>query len=600
MTVTYMTAPQNKLTLGATELTNELLSAKITRLENGFDSATIVLHSTSYYPTTVTQGTVVQIEVKDGSDTSYTSLFVGIARFVVADISDSNRLTISCLGIGSGLNEMLVAAEYGAQASNGLDTIAEILTDSTYGIIPKYVEKILSTATDSNYAFDTTKVETIAGTIPYISFPYKPADKCLNDLCDLVTALGDGSTAGPHWITTYAAGTNYLRVKLVSGTQTGWTKYYGNSQANATLTYGVDYTSINLEKMAAEANYIVYYGAWRRPSSGDTWTQATTSWSATAGALATDTDEKIVGTVAVKAKDTTNPTGEIQVKYPSSDAGWDFSKFTEFNTPNLNFYTFYDLTHDTHLIVKLCKDGTDFYQATVTKEDGSAQEYLIPPNQQWQHYTIPVGPYFNSQNNLMTWTAHGSIAGWSEINYIEFYVADAELYDSVNDRYFFLIDGLHFGGAAVCRVAALSDYTGVIVRQRLIVDDVGKDDSLVATDDSGLMAQMAYSELLRGRSEATVGTVETPMIKDLLPGQWLYIQSADYRVTKIIHTIDTTGYHSLLYVTSDVLNSRARLRYEDVNKQFASIRPEWQDRQASNIKAANVDFRVAPLIKTYT
>jgi len=597
-----MRQPQNKLTLGATALTNTLISAKVTRLENGWDSATIVLPNTSYYPSTVTEGTTVSLEVKDLSDANYTALFVGTVRFVIANIATDNTLTLSCRGIGAGLAEMQVATEYGSQSINPtLDTITEIIKD----IIPNYVQKIFGGA-NSNYAFDTSKVETISDSIPYIGFPYKPADKCLNDLCDLITAYKAG-TAGPHWITTYASGTNYLRLKLVDGTQVGWTKYYGDSQANATLTYGVDYTQINLEKMGSEANYIVYYGAWRRPSNGDSWTEGSSAtWGNTQGSVGDNSTIHIVGASSIVGFTLANPSGPIQIKYPSSSAAaWDFSGFTDFNTPNLNFYVYYDLTHDTHLVIKLCTDANNYYTIAEKQGDGTVNQYLIPSNQQWQHYSIPVGPYFNvQQNQAIQWvpTTTGSL-NWNNINYIEFYIADAEMANAnPPTRYLFCIDGLHFGDADICRVAALSSYAGIITKQRLITDDIGKDDSLKQADDTGLMGKMCYAEFLRLRTASTAGTVETPMIKDLLPGQWLNIQSTDYRTTKIVQSINPPpiGYKSITEVTDDVINGRARPRYEDQNKLYAAIRPEWQDRAASNLKAGKVDWRVARLVKTYS
>jgi hypothetical protein len=134
---------------------------------------------------------------------------------------------------------------------------------------------------------------------------------------------------------------------------------------------------------------------------------------------------------------------------------------------------------------------------------------------------------------------------------------------------------------------------------QLITDDVGKDDSLKASDTTGLRAQLAYSALLRLQKPSTVGTVETPMIKDALPGQLFSIQGTDYRVTKIIQSISKDGYQSQPSLTDDVTNGRARVRYEDINKIYAAIRPEWQDTQSSSIKAGTVDWRIARLIKDY-
>lgn len=586
--VSYMHIPRNKLTLGSTELTNVLVSAKVTRVENGFDSATIVLPDTSYYPGTVTQGTTVELEVKDDAITSYTTIFVGVVRFVVADTAEKRTLTLSCLGAGYGLGEMVCADEYGSQSKHSThDTITKIVSWAT-GIIDQYVNKILESATASNYNYDyTTSIDNIADTIPYIVFPYKPVDKCLNDLCDLITAYKAGS-AGPHWIVTTDS---VLHLKLIDQSHTGWTKYYGNSAANATLTYGVDYEFINLEKTAAEANYIIYYGNWRKPSNGDAWTDGGASgWGADTGFNTTMSDtatNKVVDTDCVKALHT-NPDVDLACVYPASmDAAWDFSIFTDFNTPNLNFYiASNNVAASPPVTVALKTDNANYYTYDLSP-------ILLAANTPY-HVSLPIGPYYNKQQtNTTYWTPQGN-PDWSNINYIQFYwVGPADFNHAL------YIDGLHFGGANICRVARLSDYTGIKVKQRVIVDDVGKDDSLIDADDSGLMAKLAYSELLRLNSASVLGQVQTPMIADFLPGQWIYVQGTDYRVTKLIHTIGSDGYKTALHFTSDTTNSRPRARYEDLNKQFASIRPEWQDRQASTMKAGSVDWRITRLYCDY-
>jgi hypothetical protein len=208
----------------------------------------------------------------------------------------------------------------------------------------------------------------------------------------------------------------------------------------------------------------------------------------------------------------------------------------------------------------------------------------------WYHISLPVGYHYKVPGQEM-WTDNGG-ADWSDIQYILFSGSHAQ-------NEYIHVDGLHFGDANVCRVAydsGISPYN-----MKLIVDNIGKDDSLVAADDTGTMAQLAYAELLRSKTTAAVGTIETDMIKDALPGQWFYFNSTDYRSTKIEHLLEPApiGFRSKIYLTSDVTNGIARRRYEDLNKQYAAIRPEWQDRQASNIKAGSVDWRITRLTKDY-
>lgn len=593
MTITYMAMPVNKLTLGATALENTLFDARVIRNENGYDTATITLPDTTYYPSTVTKETTVLLEVKDETDETYTTLFVGIVKFLNATVGKDRKLVLSCVGVGAGLSEMLVAAEYGSQSTNKLTTLQEILTDSSNGIVPNFVNKILGGAS-SNYDYYYSTVDDLTGDIPYILFPYKPADKCLTDLCDLLTALGDGSTAGPHWIVTYdaATGHNYLRLKKIDTSQTGWTKYYGNSQANATLTAGTDYTAINLEPMAAEANHVVYYGIWRRPSNGTAWTTGTneaaaSDWATNEHATATFSNTyTIVDTTSLKIH---QDSGAMTAQYPSSPASWNFAVFAATEKPTLKFYV-YNPARGL---------GFAFYVRLIDADGHSMLANLtsdINADDEWFHFEFPIGTYYKQIDtpNKWGWKNVGGTFDWSNISHLQF--EENNVVTGTQDWY---IAGVQFGGANVCREAALANYTGKIVRSRIITDDVGKDDSLTADDDSGLLAQLAYSELLRLQSEPTVGTLETGMIKDILPGQWLYIQNTDYRVTQITHTINSSGYRTKLNFTDDVLNHHSRMRYDDINKVFSSIRTDMQDRQAASIKAGKIDINVARLTKTY-
>jgi hypothetical protein len=587
--VTYMAIPKNKLTLGATEFEDTILSARVTRVENGFDTATITLPDTSYYPSIVTESTPVKLEVKETGG-AYTTLLKGIVRFPIADISNEKTLILSCLGSGYGLGEMLVATEYGSQSKNPtLDTITEIITEATVGLLTPFVNNILGSGTPSGFSY-TASIENINDIIPYINFPYKPALNSLNDLCDLATAAKLGA-AGPIWIVTTD---DVLRLKTIGTDDADWHKYYGganNVAGQATLTYGEDYTSINMEKMAPEANYILYYGAWRRPSNGDRWTEpqnnteAAAMWdSGWASVLTRDAGAATHQINNCSLRATSAGAGQpINAFYPhDQNAAWNFDSFTNFNIPYLNFYIY---RHNADIIsVSLHENATHYFYYIFTAS--------APAQDTWFHIKVPIGQYYKVADPNFTWQLALDPV-WSNINYVQIMTTDS----LAND--YFCVDGLYFGDAVVCRAAWNSDLPGGVCKMRLITDNVGKDDSLLASDDSGLMAQYAYSELLRAQKTVMNGSVVTPMIKDALPGQYFNVQGADYRATKIIHTIDSQGYLSNISITDDLTNSRPRARYEDQNKVWASIRPEWQDRQASNIKAGNVDWRIERLVKDY-
>ena len=590
-----LTKPKHKLTLGAVnEYECEILrDARVTRRENGFDIATIVIDNESMiYPYIVTAETAVQLEVtNEGASYPTNPMFKGVCRFPIANIDkDKNAVALSCLGAGYGHGEMLVAQEYGAQSANpALDTISEILTDATHGIIPRYVNRILEAgaAGDSGFNYDVTDVDAINDVIRYIEFPYKPADKSINDLIDLISALKAGS-AGAHWIVTTD---DHFRLKLLTSSQAGeWDKYYGASQANATLVYGEDYEDYNLEVQKAEGNYIIYYGLWRRPGNGDAWTNSTTDgWGFEDITLSVNTDHKIVGTGSLKLQEDTHDASN-EIHYPSGkNAGWDFTLFdSQRYVPTINFYV--EKHQDVEsLIFRLCTSDAAYIQ---TINFGTSGTY-IKTNDKFYHFSIPIGEYWDTvTRESIGWNEIVGAFDWNNINFLQFLY-----YDAIGDCIY--IDGLHFGNVPLCRVAWNGNLPGNTAKMRLIVDDIGKDDSLIATDDSGTMAQLAYAELLRQQKETLNLQVKTNMLHEALPGQWFYVNSIDMRATQLIQEIHGDDYTTTLNLTDDVTNGRARLRYEDLNKQYANLRPEFQDRQATNIKAGSIDWRISRLVKNY-
>ncbi len=587
--------PSVKLTIGGVDYTDvNGISTTVTRVENGFDTATIVIAdpNNDFYPT-VTYGSTVAVATKDYWETAYTTVFNGAARF---PIIEDKKVTLKCDGAGYGLGENVCVNEYGTQSLNpALDTITEILTDATHGVIPLYANKFLGSATDTNFAYTTAGVDAINDVIPYTISAYKPVNKYLNDLCDIVTALKAG-TAGPHWIVDTASD---LHVKLVNGTQATWTKYYLDSQANSTFEPDDYIAPPQLEVMNPDANVIIYYGTWRRPSSGDAWTENNHAvWSEEGGGtLSDDNTNHIVNTYSLRC--TVDVGGAPMLwAYPlAKDAAWDFNSFTDFNTPNLNFYMF---THSGGgafggITVNLHTDGANY----VTK-------LLAETTDTWVHYALPIGPYYrNTVAGGTSWTVGGGAIDWSDIDYIQFIGLTPPAGS------YMCVDGLHFGDAAVCRVATDSTMMAAgKVKTKVLTDSVGKDDSLLDTDDSGLMAKMAYAELLRQSKTAITGAFTVSLRKDLLPGQWVHLHARkkldgtfgvnkDFRVTKLVHYFELPTPMTVVTVTDDVTNSTVRPAYESYNAQSALMRPEFQDKQASSIKLGELDIRITRLTKDY-
>jgi hypothetical protein len=588
--------PQCRLTIAGTVYDDEnLVSASVERRENGWDTATVTLeNSADLYPTPASPDATILIQVKEASASAYDTIFNGVIRFPVKNFGTSKALMLKCLGAGYPLGEMLVEAEYGTQGMYTLDNIQDILADATHGIIPKYVNKYLGSSLDSGYAIDATKVEDCTDVIPYYLAPYKPANKVIDDLCDLVTAYKAGG-AGPHWIVDTSSN---LRLKLIGTNQTGWTKYVDgatNTAGQATLT-DTDFIEGSIEPQGKEANVIIYYGQWRRPSSGDAWTENTAAlWGHTAVDVEVTADNtvKLVGEYSIRAEQISSGGGYFW--YPlAKTAAWDFtSSFNAFNIPTLNFYARRSSNNFGDIAVTFYTDAANYFNYSLLSK--------LTSKDIWYHFSMPIGGYANqTETNDYAWEIFGA-PDWTSINWIEFG------FSNNNANEYIYIDGLHFGGAAVCRVArektpgaeggTLGQSTNKI-KMRLITDDQGKDDSLVYNDDSGLMGQLSYAELLRLQTQPTIQTFATRMAPSALPGQLINI-AADYRTTKLTHLItkaSDNGYATKWDVTTDVLNTRARPRYEDQNRLYGMIRPEWQDRQASSLKAGNVDIRITRLV----
>lgn len=615
----YMHMPYLKITLGSTVFINEKdLDAQVTRIENGFDTATIILNDAfSYlYPDIVTVGTAVQIDIKDAVEGNYPTnpLFKGIVRFPVLQTDSSGeKVILKCDGSGYGLAETVVAQEYGDSSSLGAatDRVSEILTDASNGIVTKWVNKIMESATDSGFSYSTDISVSLTDNIDYICYPYKPCNKAIDDLCDLVTAIRTySSNYGPHWIVTTD---DCLRMKTLDEDRNNWHEYYNASTAGdeAKLYQGSDFFDFNFEKIGPEANYVVYNGMWRKPSNGDSWTETSVSmWGETGApfpiACASSNTYYKIGSYSLKL--TPNGGGTTGTVYTptTQDLAIDFTMASNIPEvlPRINFYALRSAGLTAAYIV-LNNDGANSWYYDFLAD-------LVATNT-WYHFSLPIGPNYHTEDKskAFDWTILLGAPVWTNINYAQFYVG-------LPVGEYMYVDGFHFSGIPVLRVARrpLATITTQKLKVKVITDDVGKDDTLKSgtpgTTDIGLMARMAQAELYRLSTTSLVGTVTVPMIKDLLPGQKMVIYAkktsagsyningVDMRVTRIVHNMNANSFTSTLSLTDDVTNSHPRSRYEDWNTVLThSARPEFQDRQSTSMKIGELDIRLTRLEEEY-
>jgi hypothetical protein len=624
----YVTAPQIKATVGGIDLYT-CFKGSVCRVENGFDTGDFAFSDLdTECRSLIISGATIIIAVKDEAHVNYTTIFKGTIRFADESVNmqQGEVITAVCDGAGYGFAETLVAMDYGVQSDHStLDTLNAIITDSTYGLVPAYVHKILGGATSTGYSYDTSAVDVIMGTLNYLYFPYKPCSKALTDICNLVQAI-KGANAGPHWIVTPGS---KLLVSTVGNHSAaviaeGWTTYVDGSQSEATVTQGIDFVGGSFKNLSSEANYILYHSPWQKPGDGDYFTEIDTEWTASGCTVAYDASVYKVGAKSVKVSfDGTG--GPIVTFHNATSLHLDLTKAGgKYNRPTLSFYVRRNATFDT-TGTALAPSWLKFY-----KDSDEAVAYyldwskLLTEADTWYRVTLSIGPFWEKQFDpngfvklvTLSWLAHFSFSdyGWDDVNKLIFEFGaitpgnwepnGAEIY----------IDGLTFNGYVIRGAKNSTKITAdTVVKMRCINDPFGKDDTLNALDDSGNVARLAYAELLRLQSTPTIATFTTPLMLNALPGQLLHIHALpniggvnqidaeDYRITQLVHSWNgaTQALSTTLTVTSDVVNSKARAAYDSQNEIKKNERPEYQDAQATGIKMRDIDITQSVLEVDY-
>jgi len=582
-------------------------SIVVRRHENGFDTGTVMLEddNAKNYIDKVTADDAISIRQKDENAVAWTEILKGIIRRVEPNLTaQGNFLRLECDGAGYGLEAMLCGGEYGTQSTGGasVDTIKEILEDAIYGIVPKWLNKLLATATDSGFSY-TTQIETIAGTINYVYFPYKPCYKGINDICDIVQGA-KGALAGPHWIVDTSS---RILVATVGNhgapASTYWPTWWNTDQAGSTLAEGKDFVDFKYEHLAKDANYVLYHGRVIKPLDLDSWTENNAaSWTnLTAGSVADDASGKVGAAIKVISNHTGGPVPELEMAvYPTTDD-------LDLNITNMGgeydvpvFHVWSKIDAATYAInngfwFTFRDSDNDFYSV------GSYfSNEMFAAADRWAEFTIPIGPnWMKAMQNSPSWYEGPSVGmmtpQWSDIQQIGInYYMDGDDWEVWADNWY--ISGSVMRGARQAAAYSSSDPC----RMKLITDNVAKDDSCNVNDDSGTLARLAYAELLRRQTTPIVGTFTILIAPDLLPGQKLHVHAKkqangsfridkDFRVTRIIHQISNRGFYSVVDVSDDLVNARVRDMPTLLNTALQAVRPEFQDRQATSIKAREID-----------
>lgn len=550
-------------------------------------------------------------------------------------------LHLQCRSYFRALLDLKVGQEYGSESSNsGLDTLQEILQDGTDGIVDLWVNKLLGSGVNSGYTVNDTYVEDLADVVPYLFFPYTPVRDAVNDLCDLVQALraanpNEDTGTGPHWIGRTIESpadtfTHYLLVGEVNdhehagapAVETYWPTWWNTNEAGSTLAEGIDFMQFDFERVEPEANYILYFGNFRKPGNGDFWTGETAGASAlwasgagtassartSVGAGGVGGGDPMVGSTCLKIEPT-NVLGVGTAFYPAArDLNLHFIDIsTTSSIPHLSFYHYStDIDLGTHWVY-CATESTAFGDGNNDYFIGNLVDAMTPVTDEWIRFDLPIGPYWALDPGLQEtggasefdWVVFGN-ADWNEINTIAFTSGSALTYDT-------FVDGVHFNGQ-VTRGAYLSGVPYFKVKS--IHDDVAKDDSIDNATDTGTIASLAYAELLRAARRPIQGVVAVPGLPTILAGQKAHVHGAatnggfrinkDMRIPQHHLHCSGSGLVSYLTLTDDLLNARPMSPLDAYNLVQRAAEPSAQNRTMLSIKSWPIDITQTKLETAYT
>jgi hypothetical protein len=589
-----MTLPTRTVTIDGVDLSSDANRVDVMLRENAISNAVITMNDdfSKTFNNAVAQYDTVRIDLKN-AESSEREVFGGYVTDLTSgrDINGGRVCRVNVLGLGIALQRMRVAEEYGSQSRNEtIDTVREIITDAAVGIVPNYVNDTLDSGTASGYSLQTASggdnyIEDEATVLRYLYFPYTPANKALQQICDLISA-DNYASAGVHWQVIPSGGTPYLCVATVNAHATPVTKLWPNDTSIGTLTEGNQIQSQNLSLKPSLANYVVYFGKFQRPTAERATEGATphTQWTATIGAVSTSATA-VVGSDSVLCS-----TGVgVNMYWPNAGMSLDTSAIgTERSIPSISFYLQRNAAANDAIYVELetgaAGGGNYFYHSCPTAAAAT-----------WYHFTFPVGAYYSKADwvSNFAWLENGA-PDWTDIDQVR-------IVDTGGANSSVYIDDFHFDGIVTRGAKCNTAITAQGGKIMLVRDSLAVDDSIVAATDTGTVAQLAKAELIRAKTTPISGVINIAMEESVLPGQiqhlhcnvksdGTYMIDGDFRVLEVHHTLTVDGAGTRLVVTDDILNGVARSPTSSYNALLRAVSPDFQDRNASSLKARDIDL----------
>lgn len=584
--------PYFKVNVGGEDYENTLFTKLVVKLrENNYNSASLTCTNTDYaiYGDAIERFDELKVYMKQNSGDAYSQPFGGyVTQLTPYRVQEGPMLITKCKGYGVALEATHVKTEYGTETPNSTkDTCKEIWQD----IVTNYVNKSLGTATNTEWAIDNTKIVDFenANTISALNLPFTTCMDAVNLLCDVGTAIADGS-AGPHWI----VDTSKQLIIDTIGNHTynaDWTTWLITDEAHSDITNYTFLSFNTIDSVDQYANKCVVVSDMRKPLY-DIWTQSSALWNNNAlSALGTDT-----GVIGNSIKYTQNGVNTGYAEFPSGkNAGWDVTKWGTTRTiPTISFYWKKDSNWDAGESAStggifFCTDANNYYYPT-------SQIFSInDPVGEWVVKRVQIGEYAVEPE----WSKGGVGANpdWADINWVAFSVSTVLGTGSGIGW----IDDMHFTGQIARSAFDSDEITDNKEWQKVFISRYALDDSCVATDDTGTCARIAYAELLRRKAIPYTIVFTVELQPTWRAGQKFKINGITFRTTEIVHTIsgdDNEVAQTQVSATTDLLNTHPICGVDQWSILRENILTTSKD--AKDIRAGSeVDARLEPIETNY-
>jgi len=603
MSVHWRQNPSLKVEADSTEISHDSVSVQVTRPENAISRIKLVANDLQgkNFIGNLDLFDILKVSFRYGGD-SWTQVFEGRIEDATPFMNmQGQKVACIAFGYGRALRNTKCDTNYGVESTHG------VTQDDPYTILAHLIDNYVNKSfAGANTGYNLTYTLSMHSTpvIQFLQGNYRPNNQIINELCNLRTAHQAGS-AGPHWFVDPSA---VFRYKTITEDKSpAWPLWWNTDEAGSTLIEGKDFVNYYFSKNVTIqdfANKVILTSNLRKPGY-DTWTESkAASWTGTNvnfGDVTVDTESgntlyTIVGTNFLEM----TPSGiPCTAYYPSTiDSDWDFTSVgAPHDPPKISFYAGINDVAMTLNLRLFTTDTTNYYQVAIAGD--------FPAVKVWRHFNLPIGPYAAEEvasESHVIWSSAGT-PDWGNIDAVGFYWTPAV---GVPIEYVW-IDDLHFSGKIVREAYNSTNITANKEVQKTIRMDISVDDSMKASDDTGVAARLAYAELLRSQATPMVGTITTPGIVDILSGQKVHVHAdkqssgsfrvdSDFRVKVAEHNFSESGFTTTLQLTDDLANSFAKGPADLLGALKKAV---FVDPEAKNLTVGHLDTSVPRLSVDY-